>query len=75
MIATRHGYVTLDCRDGVHRACAICDCLCHVEEDTDDHDYAEAVDAQGPPAEHLTETDLSPLDLDPRESLDERITA
>ena len=25
------GYLTLDCRDGSHRACAICDCPCHLE--------------------------------------------
>ena len=22
-------YLTLDCRDGVHAACAVCHCLCH----------------------------------------------
>lgn len=24
-----YGYVTLDCRDGQHAACSICDCDCH----------------------------------------------
>lgn len=25
------GYMTLDCRDGVHAGCAVCSCRCHGE--------------------------------------------
>jgi hypothetical protein len=25
----RLGYITLDCRDGVHGGCEVCDCRCH----------------------------------------------
>lgn len=28
-VRTRRPVVTLDCRDGVHGACAVCDCPCH----------------------------------------------
>lgn len=28
-IARSRGYITLDCRDGVHSACETCSCTCH----------------------------------------------
>lgn len=38
---------------------------------SEDACYEDAVDAEGPPPERITERDMSPYDLDPRESLDD----